>query len=365
MRLTFTNKTASLILAMALAIVAAFGGGGALAAETDGVLEISLQDYITAYVANADDVATAQESADDAVTAWKRAVEEKQARLTVEELKNTADVRQMALRETTNNAVISAVQAYASLGQSERDLDAKRVALTVANEKLRVARLRYSAGLVTEDSVMQQESSSISAQDALVKAENSFKQARQSFCEKIGVPVADKIVLTTDVSGLYTGIGDYDREATLEAARKASSNYFSAAAAEDLARRKYEALNDPMIATQTEMKSAQKTYEDAKEKLESAEKSIITSVDDALATLASLKRSLDMAIIDAELAVKNLDVAKIKFNHGEMLQYELDSQVSSASQSQYRAVQARADVFVQILKIHVLTGGDAMSLIGK
>lgn len=364
MRSAVINKVASLILVVALVTVLG-GGAGVAAAQAGGTLEISLREYIEAYVANSDDVSAAQESADDAVTAWQRAVEEKQARLTVEELKNTADTRQLALRETTNNTVISAVQAYASLGQTERDLAAKRVSLNVASEKLRVARLRYSAGLTTEDSVMEQESSNLSAQDALVKAENSFKQARESFCENIGVAVADKIVLKTDVSGLYKGAGDHDRAAILEAARKASSAHFSAAAAEDIARRKYEALNDPMIATQTEMKSAQKTYEDAKAKLADAEKSIVTSVDDALASLASLKRSLDMAAIDAELATKNLDVAKIKFNHGEMLQYELDSQVSSTSQSQYKAAQAKVDVLVQILKIHVLTGGDAMSLLGK
>lgn len=363
------NKAVCMRLVLALAAVAlavTMAPGRTVAAgQAEGVLEISLADYVAAYVANSDEVATARENAENAETQWQRAVAEKQARLTIEELENTAYTRKLALQETVNNVVIKAVQAYVDLDQAMRDLAAKRVALNVAEERLRVTRLRYEAGLTTRDSVLQQENSYISATDALVKAEINIKQVKESFCEAAGLESADTIALTTDVSSLYTGEVEFARDEVLEAARKASSSYFSAAAAADIARRKHEALKDPMIATKNERDQAAKADSDAQARLSDAEKSLVSSVDNALATLESLMRSLEMQTISAELAAADLEVARIRFDHGEMLQYELDSQVSSAEQAQFRAVQAKIDLFLQVLRIVALTGGDAMGLITR
>ncbi|MEA4884396.1 MAG: TolC family protein [Clostridia bacterium] len=360
MKSTCTPKTVGLILAFVVVI-----SGIAGAAQNGSTMQIDLPKYIAAYVQNSSEVSTARESAEDAQTQWKRAVDEKKALLTIEELKNAAETKRLALQETLNNVALKAVQAYVGLGQAERDLEARQVSLSVATERLRVAKLRYEAGLTTKDSVLEQENSYLSATDSLVKAQKSVKQSKQDFCENAGMALVDKIVLTTDVSSLFTGAGEHDGAAILKAAGAASSTCFSAAAAEDLARRKNEALQDPMIATKTEREAAEKTYKDAKSRLADAEKSLTSSVADALASLESLVRSLDMQTISAQLAAANLEVAKIRFSHGEMLQYEMDNEISSANQASYKVIQAETDLFVQLMKIHALTGGDVASLAAK
>lgn len=338
--------------------------GIALAGEyVDETLEVTLAQYVEAYVGNSDAVKAAREDAENAQTQWQRAVDEKKAALTVKELENAAETKRLALDEAVNNAALQAVQAYVGLGQALRELEAKRVSLAVSQERLRVTHLRYEAGLTTKDAVLEQENSYLSASDSLLKAEQSLRQTKRSFCQNIGAELCDDIVLATDVSTLYGDVPEYGLNDSIEAAQGVGSSYFSAAAGKELARRKCEALQDPLIATPTERETAEKSWKDAETRFASAEQSLIDSIENALVELESLVRNLNMQTISAQRAQSNLEVARIKFQHGEMLQYELDNETSSANQALYRMAKAKEDLFVHMLKLESLIGGSVLDIV--
>jgi outer membrane protein TolC len=118
-----------------------------------------------------------------------------------------------------------------------------------------------------------------------------------------------------------------------------------------------------MIATKAERASAEDAFRDAADKLANAEKSLDDSVANALAQLDSLIRSLRMQVLSSELSDANLGVARIKFGYGEMLQYELDSEVNSVSQAHDKVTKAREDLYVQVLKIESMIGRDVVDML--
>jgi hypothetical protein len=332
---------------------AAFAAAPASAARR---LEISLAQCVEGYIAGSDAVRTAEKKAADSAEAHKRAVAEKKAALSLAELEIAAESAQLALAEARNDAALLAVQAYTGLVQAARDAESKHASLAVAEEKLRVLRLRHQAGLITSDTVLQQENAYLSAKDAVIRADDSLRQAKDDLCRAMAVDLYEEIVLTTDVASLADETVTYDVAECTVLARAASSSYFSAVKSEELAGQKYEALQDPMIAAKAERASAEEALRDAAEKLSNAEKSLNDSVANALTQLDSLIRSLRMQVLSAQLADANLDVARIKFGYGEMLQYELDSEVNSVDQAHVRVAKAKEDLYVQVLKIESMIG---------
>lgn len=100
--------------------------GGASLEGTDvggGVLEIALVDYVNVYILNSDSVESAQKQLDKAVESWERAVAEKRAALTIEELANAAETARLALAEAKNSAAIQAIQVYFNLGRTIKDTE--------------------------------------------------------------------------------------------------------------------------------------------------------------------------------------------------------------------------------------------------
>jgi hypothetical protein len=332
---------------------AAFAAAPASAARR---LEISLAQCVEGYIAGSDAVRTAEKKAADSAEAHKRAVAEKKAALSLAELKISAEAAELALAEARNNASLLGVQAYIGLAQAARDAESKHASLAVAEEKLRVLRLRHQAGLITSDTVLQQENAYLSAKDAVIRADDSLRQAKDDLCRAMAVDLYEEIILTTDVASLADETVTYDVAECTVLARAASSSYFSAVKSEELAGQKYEALQDPMIAAKAERASAEEALRDAAEKLSNAEKSLNDSVANALTQLDSLIRSLRMQVLSAQLADANLDVARIKFGYGEMLQYELDSEVNSVDQAHVRVAKAKEDLYVQVLKIESMIG---------
>jgi len=341
-------------------------GDAASAAAPAGAarrLEIGLAQCVEGYIAGSDAVRTAEKKAGDSAEAHKRAVAEKKAALSLAELETAAQSAQLALAEARNNAALQAVQAYAGLAQAARDAQSRHASLAVAEEKLRVLRLRHQAGLITGDTVLQQENAYLSAKDAVIRADDSLRQAKDDLCRAMAVDSYEEIVLTTDVASLADETVTYDVAECTVLARAASSSYFSAVKSEELARRKHEALQDTMIAAKAERASAEDALNDAADRLASAEKSLSDSVSSSLAQLDSLIRSLRMQVLSAQLADANLDVARIKLGYGEMLQYELDGEVNSVDQAHARVTKAREDLYAQALKIESMIGRDVVDML--
>ena len=266
-------------------------GDAASAAAPAGAarrLEIGLAQCVEGYIAGSDAVRTAEKKAGDSAEAHKRAVAEKKAALSLAELETAAQSAQLALAEARNNAALQAVQAYAGLAQAARDAQSRHASLAVAEEKLRVLRLRHQAGLITGDTVLQQENAYLSAKDAVIRADDSLRQAKDDLCRAMAVDAYEEIVLTTDVASLANEAVTYDVAECTVLARAASSSYFSAVKSEELARRKHEALQDTMIAAKAERASAEDALNDAADRLASAEKSVSDSVSSALAQLDSV-----------------------------------------------------------------------------
>ncbi|HOB92239.1 MAG: TolC family protein [Bacillota bacterium] len=340
--------------------------GGASLEGTDvggGVLEIALVDYVNAYILNSDSVESAQKQLDKAVESWERAVAEKRAALTIEELANAAETARLALAEAKNSAAIQAIQVYFNLGRTIKDTESARASLAVANERVRITRLRHEAGFATADQLLQQENSYLSAVDSLIKAEQNLDQAIESFCLDIGMDPVGEVVLLTDISSLYSDVPDLGSDELLEAAQAASSSYYSALKAEELARKKYNALQDPLIATRTEREDAETALEDAVKKLENASKSLSDSVRNALAQLDALIRALEMQEKSVQISDNSLEIARIRFEHGEAYQYELDNEVNSNISAHNRLKAAQEDLYLQILRVYSLAGEDVVNLI--
>lgn len=348
----------------AMAVFAAGSGVDGAGPDTDvGVLEIALADYVDSYILNSDTVENAQKQFDKAVESWERAVVEKRAALTIEELANAVDTARLALQETRNSTAIQAIQSYFNLGRTIKDTESARASLTVADERVRVTRLRHDAGFATADQLLQQENSYLSAIDALIKAEQGLDQAIESFCMDIDVDPVAKVVLLTDISSLYSGIPDFYSGELLEAAQSASSTYYSALKAEELARKKYNALQDPLIATRIEREDAETALDDAVKKLEDASKSVSDSVRNTLAQLEALSRALEMQEKSVQISDNSLEIAKIRFEHGEAYQYEIDNEVNSNITAHNRLKAAQEDLYLQILRVYSLAGEDVVSLI--
>jgi hypothetical protein len=72
-----------------------------------------------------------------------------------------------------------------------------------------------------------------------------------------------------------------------------------------------------------------------------------------------------MQVLSAQLADANLDVARIKFGYGEMLQYELDSEVNSTNQAYDKVTKAKEDLYVQVLKIESMIGRDVADILSQ
>ena len=362
----FTSRALMVLLLLPLLVLR--GPCGAASAATGAAdsgkrLEISLVQCVSSYVAASDAVRTAEKRAADSVESYERAVAEKKAALSLAELKIAARAAELAVVEARNNAALQGAQAYIGLAQTLRDAKSKRALLAVAEEKLRVLRLRYQAGLITGDSVLQQDNAYLSANDAVIKADDSLRQAKRDLCQSMGVDVYDDISLSTDVASLADEAVAYDVAECMRLAKAASSSFFSAMESEGLAGQKHEALQDPMIATKAERAAAKDALRDASDKLVSAEKSLSDSVESALAQLDSLVRNLRMQVVAAQLSDANLGVARIKFGYGEMLQYELDSEVNSVDQAHTRVTKAREDLYVHVLKIESLIGRDVVGLL--
>ena len=337
----------------------------AAAASAAGRLEISLAQCVEGYIAGSDAVRTAEKKTADSAEAYRRAVAEKKAALSLTELKISAEAAELALAEARNNAAIQGVQAYIGLAQAARDAQSKHASVAAAEEKLRVLRLRHQAGLITSDTVLQQENAYLSAKDAVIRADDSLRQAKDDLCRAMAIDIYEEIVLTTDVASLANETAEYDVAECTALARAASSSYFSAVKSEELAGQKCVALQDPMIATKAERALAEDALRDAADKLSSAEKSLNDSVANALAQLDSLIRSLRMQVLSAQLADANLDVARIKFGYGEMLQYELDSEVNSTNQAYDKVTKAKEDLYVQVLKIESMIGRDVADILSQ
>jgi len=359
------NKALMVLLLLPLLMLRGFGNAAPAAAAASAAtrLEISLAECVAGYVAGSDAVRAAEKKASDSAEAYKRAVAEKKAALSLAELKISAETAQLALAEARNNAALLGAQAYIGLAQAARDGRTKHASLAVAEEKLRVLRLRHQAGLITSDTVLQQENAYLSAKDAVIRADDALKQAKSDLCRGMAVDLSDEILLTTDAASLADESVTYDVADCVKLAQAASSSYFSAVKSEELARQKYQAFQDPMIATKAERASAEDALRDAADKLASAEKSLDDSVANALTQLDSLIRSLRMQVLSAELSDANLDVARIKFGYGEMLQYELDSEVNSVDQAHDRVTKAREDLYAQVLKIESMIGRDVADML--
>ena len=205
----------------------------------------------------------------------------------------------------------------------------------------------------------------MSAKDGVIRADDSLKQARRDLCQAIAVDLCDEIILTTDVASLADETAAYDVSECTKLARAASSSFFSAMKSEELARQKHQALQDPMIATKAERAASEDALRDAADKLLSAEKSLNDSVANALTQLDSLIRSLRMQVLSVQLADANLDVARIKFGYGEMLQYELDSEANSTDQAHDKVTKAKEDLYVQVLKIESMIGRDVADMLSQ
>ena len=92
----------------------------AAAASAAGRLEISLAQCVEGYIAGSDAVRTAEKKTADSAEAYRRAVAEKKAALSLTELKISAEAAELALAEARNNAAIQGVQAYIGLAQAAR-----------------------------------------------------------------------------------------------------------------------------------------------------------------------------------------------------------------------------------------------------
>ena len=206
------NKALMVLLLLPLLMLRGFGNAAPAAAAASAAtrLEISLAECVAGYVAGSDAVRAAEKKASDSAEAYKRAVAEKKAALSLAELKISAETAQLALAEARNNAALLGAQAYIGLAQAARDGRTKHASLAVAEEKLRVLRLRHQAGLITSDTVLQQENAYLSAKDAVIRADDALKQAKSDLCRGMAVDLSDEILLTTDAASLADESVTYD-----------------------------------------------------------------------------------------------------------------------------------------------------------
>lgn len=355
------------VLVLAMAAFAAEPTGIRTTVGKDGAmtLEADISSYVAKYVELSDAVASAEDQRDTALDSYERAVSEKKAALSLEELKNSYETSEKAVLEAKNNAVISGLNTYMALQKAYKDLEDKNVSLAGSQEKLRVLKLRLAAGLINDDTVLQQENSLITAQEAARKSEETLKDAKADFCLGIEASYCDNITLFGDLEDIAAKGGEKDYEKILESAKAASSSYYSALKAEALAKLKYDAMSDPLIATLSEKEAAQKTWESAKSKLDSAQRTLQSSVSDAISQLTALNKSYDMQVISSKLAETTMANAEIKFKYGELLQYEIDAERNSYKQSGLKLQRALEDVLLQSLRIDSLMGRDLLQAIMK
>lgn len=327
-------------------------------------LEADIVSYVARYVELSDTVENAADQRETALDSYDRAVAEKKAALTVEELKNAYETSEKAVLEAKNNAVVSGLNTYLALQRAYRDLEDKSVSLAGSQEKLRVLKLRLAAGLINDDAVLQQENALITAQEARRKSEEVLKDAKSDFCLGIEVPYCDSVTLTGDLEDIAPAAGGADYGKVLEAARAASSSYHSAQKAEALAKAKYDAMSDPLIATSSEKEAARKAWESAKSKLDTTARTLQTSVSDAVSQLTALGKSYDMQVISSKMAETAMANAEIKFKYGELLQYEMNAERNSYKQSGLKLKKALEDLLMQAIRLNSLMGEDLLVSLG-
>jgi hypothetical protein len=155
------------VLTMALGAFAEEPAAIKIITGKDGVmaLQTDITSYVAKYVELSDSVANAIDQRDTARDAYERAVAEKKAALTLEELKNTYETSEKSVLEAKNNAVISGLNSFLVLQRAYRDFEDKKISSVGAQEKLRVLKLRLAAGLINDDTVLQQENSLITAHE--------------------------------------------------------------------------------------------------------------------------------------------------------------------------------------------------------
>jgi hypothetical protein len=355
------------VLTMALGAFAEEPAAIKIITGKDGVmaLQTDITSYVAKYVELSDSVANAVDQRDTARDAYERAVAEKKAALTLEELKNTYETSEKSVLEAKNNAVISGLNSFLVLQRAYRDFEDKKISSVGAQEKLRVLKLRLAAGLINDDTVLQQENSLITAHEAERKSEEALKNAKADFCLGIGVEYCDSITLTDNLEDAAPKVGEVDSNKVLEAAKSASSSYYSAFKAEALAKVKYDAMTDPLIATKSEKEAAEKAWDSSKSKLETAVRTLQTTVSDAISQLTALNKSYEMQVISSKLAETTIANSEIKFKYGELLQYEIDAERNSYKQSGLKLKKALEDVQLQYLRIESLMGKDLLQLMAK
>ena len=216
------------------------------------------------------------------------------AALYVEEKAGELEVARLRLQDTRAAEVAAAAQLYCGVLAAGRDAAAARATFAIAEETLKIKKLRFEAGVVTQAEVAQADNAIFSARDAKRTALESQAAAVRAFCLAAGLPPETPLILQPIVTDAADASPNF--EEVLAAAKACNPDFCAAQNRLLLARRKGEAVKSLTMATAAEKKQAVEELAEAGRQAGKAAAALEETVRALLARYSNIRRQMEILV---------------------------------------------------------------------
>ncbi len=324
---------------------------------------ITLEEYVQRYLTHSVSIKEVKRELEKAERNYRQACDERVASLHLTKLEIAVGMERLLLVEKRNEETISAVRRYFQYLQAYRELTTVEKALRLEEERLRINCLRYEAGLIGEIEFLRQKNICLAAEEKLETAKYEYVLARQAFLRGIEQEDETSFLAGVDLTGIKPGEYNFDR--CLQEVKKTSAAYYYAQKTLDLSQKQWTAVKDPAGATDEERKNAIYELEAAEENYYRVERELHDRIFGLLEGYKSLLRRLDLAQRQVEVAIREVEVAKIRFNQGEIREFDLDWEKLRLQEAENQVNKVKEDLFIQQLLLVTATGHDPIPFIAE
>ena len=348
-------------------VVFFFGISTFIEAQSGDTISYTLLDYCRVSLEQSEEIASAMDTIEQKEEAYRNAVSQGAAIFSIKSAETELEAAKRRLQEIEANDPVNAAQRFFTLLQRQKELSAARTQREIEEERLRIRRLRHEQGLITENDLLSQISTNLSARSSVLEAEIAYNRAKWEFYTAVDIGMNTKVDLIEE-KNIYQDNGapaDFSVEQLLQQAKQTGSTYFTNSENVALAREKMEAMKNPEIGTVKERAQAEQDYVKAERTYNNYYMQLVNEVNELVNQYIIAVENLDLIKNQLVITEKQYEVTQIQYENGDVFLTDVQQKTLDIQKSRNRLKQSKESLFINQLKIAAKVGGDVLHEIEK
>ena len=225
------------------------------------------------------------------------------------------------LEATKRGIKISVENAYYDVLKAEGERENVKGALRRAEEHLRLAEVGYEVGSAARLEIINAEVNLAGKKAAVTAAENAYKASIMDFNNVIGLPLDEKVNLT---SSFEFEPAEIELSAVIEEAKEYDISYLAAQEGKAVAEKVFEVASGHYTPNVFTYREAEYDYEEAKMEADQAEKELELNVNKAYLNLKSAEERYNTVEKSVKQAEESYRLTKLRYEVGMSTQLEME-----------------------------------------